>query len=594
MKKVLSLFFVIIIMVLLCAEVFALDVYGLDTSKIEATLLKKLEESKMDELIPVVIWFTDIDHSEVESKALSLASEIEKPAFEKTILSNTSVNLFSSEACSFYATSEKNRIKEMRRMHAEVYQRENRRMQQKIISAFSKKQVAMSASFVSSYTPCITMELTKFQIYYIATMNEIDFIYYDWSSELKGEDLMDVASEVTGANYLERVKGLTGVGLKIGMIESGLPRINSTCYNVSNIHLDDQSSYFTDHASLVSSIMVGQLEGIAPDAELYCTTTTTLRGAWRGGIEWLVSCGVNIINISNSLVNDVSSYNECSRWIDHIAIQHDVHVVVAAGNVGYGKLASPGWGNNVICVGATDDKGTVDLSDDVLDGRSCYVSTEYKPDLCAPGVGITAHIVNEENSVVYYTDSGTSFAAPQVAAGLALLCQQNSSLLRRQDMAKSLLMAGTRKFETVSASGSGNHIAMTTGYGSGSMDLKNSSYINVGGRCRGTSMSAGDRIYTFDFTVSSNDDFIRVAVSWLRNTRFDNEMDHVWQYPNEVSLSNLKLTVTAPNGTQWVSSNARGSVQIVAFSPQQVGTYTITIERTSGVGDKIYFGFAWY
>lgn len=50
-----------------------------------------------------------------------------------------------------------------------------------------------------------------------------------------------------------------------------------------------------------------------------------------GAINWLVSQGVNVINMSAG-IDGACLYDEFCEYIDLLSIQHDVHFVASAGN----------------------------------------------------------------------------------------------------------------------------------------------------------------------------------------------------------------------------------------------------------------------
>jgi hypothetical protein len=104
------------------------------------------------------------------------------------------------------------------------------------------------------------------------------------------------------------------------------------------------------------------------------------------------------------------------------AVSKGVVVVVAAGNSGpdSGTITSPGCSKKGITVGAVDDNDNVPS----WSSRGPTDDGRVKPDLVAPGVGITS--TWKDNS--FKSLSGTSMSTPHVSGVVALLLETDSSL----------------------------------------------------------------------------------------------------------------------------------------------------------------------
>ena len=136
--------------------------------------------------------------------------------------------------------------------------------------------------------------------------------------------------------------------------------------------------------------------------------------------------------------------------VQAVEAAHDagLTMVIAAGNEGpsAGTIGTPGNSPSAITVGALDDKGTVDRSDDEIAYFSSRgpsnVDKLEKPDILAPGVDITAASHRGDG---YVTMSGTSMATP-FAAGVASLMHQVKPGVS-PDQVKSVMMENADALE---------------------------------------------------------------------------------------------------------------------------------------------------
>ena len=206
------------------------------------------------------------------------------------------------------------------------------------------------------------------------------------------------------------------------------------------------------HGTHVSGIIAGdgsrldnKYPGIAPmanlvDVKISDDAGNATVGDLMAGLEWVddnrIDYNIRVLNLS------VSSASAQSYKVDPIdaAVEllwfHGIVVVVAAGNEGDADDAvhyPPANDPFVITVGAIDDQGTEDDSDDRVASWSSRGTTQdgfAKPDILTPGANListidpTSVLATEHPDYVvdgnYFQMSGTSMSAG-VASGLAAL-----------------------------------------------------------------------------------------------------------------------------------------------------------------------------
>jgi len=176
----------------------------------------------------------------------------------------------------------------------------------------------------------------------------------------------------------------------------------------------------------------GTISGIAPNAYLGNYKALTIPTPDFGldgnsaqitaAIESAVADGMNVINLSLGEPEVDPARDIVVRAID-AAAKAGVVPVVAAGNdydqFGYGSISSPATAPAAITVGATTASDTIA---DFSSGGPTPVSLQLKPDVSAPGVGITSALPPGEGGP-YGELGGTSMASPHVAGGAALLME---------------------------------------------------------------------------------------------------------------------------------------------------------------------------
>ncbi|MDR2911008.1 MAG: S8 family serine peptidase [Bacteroidales bacterium] len=123
--------------------------------------------------------------------------------------------------------------------------------------------------------------------------------------------------------------------------------------------------------------------------------------------------GARVIQMSLG-VGSTSAINAAITY----AKNRNVVLVCASGNDWSSTVDYPASHQDVIAVGAVDQNGN----------RAGFSNYGSALDVVAPGVNILSTTLNGD----YYSDSGTSFAAPQVSGIAALMLSVNSNLTRQQ------------------------------------------------------------------------------------------------------------------------------------------------------------------
>jgi subtilisin family serine protease len=297
-------------------------------------------------------------------------------------------------------------------------------------------------------------------------------------------------SVTVGANIAQRLLGLSGAGVGVAVIDSGVAmfhddftnRLGPTTSPFGNQRVaafvdfvNGHPSPYDDngHGTHVTGIIAGngydsggQRAGMAPDASLVSLKVLDADG--RGTIsniiaalEWVLSnhttYNIRIVNLS------VGAGIYESYWTDPLTlaakrlVDAGIVVVASAGNLGknaagkpqYGGITAPGNAPWVLTVGASSTMGTTTRTDDTVAGYSSrgptYLDWAAKPDLVAPGTGTESPAAPESSFystkadfllpgtvstafLPYLSLSGTSMAAPVVSGTVALMLQANPAL----------------------------------------------------------------------------------------------------------------------------------------------------------------------
>lgn len=447
-----------------------------------------------------------------------------------------------------------------------------------IASDISKEEGAI-LKYVSSFSPCVFCDLTISAIYELLFNDRVVRIGLYEDEEDVADTVFD-SNDMTALSSIlsiirvdeaKNIYGVDGSGIKIGQIEP-------CCPNSSNVTKNSSASTTDDHATNVFTIMHSIANGAVYYASGYNSST------FVSNVEWLLTKGVNIINMSAGATTDYNTYTERARWVDHIAYNHDVHFVKSAGNQASLGVSSPGMAYNILTVGnvyRTSPYALRETSSYNINGADFNNSLTFKPDIVAPGV--------------YVTGSGTSYSAPAITGILALMCELQPSLKTKQHVAKAIITCTTskttRRYNTEDSEflyyGAGIADARSALYA-----INSSTYVATTGTVSSSSTTA-----TYNMTVGSGDTLMRVALAYANRIKFSGS-DHSLSSTPAGTIGELKLQVYSPSGVLCKECTISGAnLKILSFDPRPYGTGTFKIkvtQTTSASGGRATnFGICW-
>lgn len=307
--------------------------------------------------------------------------------------------------------------------------------------------------------PAATAVLTPVEIYALAELPEVATIFYSPPPKALAYDddsytwVQTVQSDVLAPN---------GAGFPVCVIEECTPENGDQFVEIVGIYDNGIGECTSLHAEVVCGVIrnnyIGDPDGIAEGSGCYFANF----GTWHTGDPWQDLYDQLGPAVSGGCVQGsykVWSYQYRSNhfidmYFDYMA-KHPPYplVVMAAGNSVDG-LDTLGW--NVLSVGATDDANTSSRSDDImwdeyegcppcgcagsasmnpLSDQTTWKWDQELPLLVAPGSRIS--VVGQSGDGM----SGTSLAAPMVAAVASILMEANGELIGWPEVIRSILMA---------------------------------------------------------------------------------------------------------------------------------------------------------
>nr|MDD6336581.1 S8 family serine peptidase [bacterium] len=569
-------------------------------------LAAKVALASDNERIPVCVEFEGVDESEMYA------------AFEERYPEDYANYLLrqNSQGKDLTMAEVQAALAHKRQIYQQLYQEKNMANLQEFMEALPTRlsvgQSAPNVNYISMFSPVCFLDINKAQLDVLESTRGVQRLEYD--AGIQAEDELSALTQESRSKYIRDNYGNKGAGVGIGQIESGLPYppLTPELTNV-NITLDpDCPPAVSQHATRVAAILVGKNNGCAPSAKLYSTSIAGMDAlsTFYQRVEWLLSRTnpvVSIINMSEEIYGSIitpGTYDVVAQWVDHIAMQHDVHFVKSAGNNAdesgdkTGRITCPGMAYNIVTVGCykVDDKAVNPYTayTTTLSSFSSYVESAgiaRKPDLVAPGHWVLVENLYENQDAT----SGTSFASPMVAGIMAQLISCTPALAAQQRAMKAILLASAwDKLDNTPFVPMSGTSQMDDKQGVGKVDAKNARYSLANGLYTQALLASTSFPYTKTVTFSSSASSARVALVWSKRNKITGSHTGSPSVSNP-TLSDLDLHVYAPDGTLVAySQQGSGNVEIVQFNPTVSGTYTIKVYRASGTESQDSIALAWW
>ena len=193
--------------------------------------------------------------------------------------------------------------------------------------------------------------------------------------------------------------------------------------------LSDVHGHGTHTASTVGgsgAASDGAKKGVAPETQLLIGKVLGDNGGGSdsmiiGGMEWAVAQGADVVSMSLGSNGAPAACNDpMSSAAQELATTSSSLFVIAAGNKGSANntVSAPGCAPAVLTVGAVDRE---DVPAWFSSRGPTAVDHNLKPEISAPGVGISAARSGGRGDNAYAAMSGTSMATPHVAGAAAIV-----------------------------------------------------------------------------------------------------------------------------------------------------------------------------
>lgn len=429
----------------------------------------------------------------------------------------------------------------------------------------SKYGPFIEVSFDTSYFNQVALEILS----NVSSLSDVGKIYVKEKNDQNIQNQLRNNFVFVGAGTIYEEREYTASGIKVGLLEYGIPDTDHVNFTNANVTTYDNPGFWdreVTHTTKMASIICGP-NAAAQDCSLY---SAYLVGTPVNEIEWMLDNDIDIVNMSYGETNPTGNYDSNSAYIDFISYTYGVVFVASVGNDGQesGNVCNPAMGYYVIGVGAITENGGIEDYTNVWDNDG-----PPKPTISTIG---TLNIPNF-NTI----NMGTSISCAFITSMLAMMMEQCPSLRGNPYRVLACMCANAEAMSLFTAD-TGSGFSEYVGAGIFRYDsmienfnrayVKTIIYNNI-----------DSIIYTEEVNLTAGDEFA-VAIAWKAVT--DGTV-------NGINFTDYDLRLRDPNGNVLAVTTLNTSMIETAriLSAPVTGTYTFEIvQRTNYVtfGEDIY------
>ena len=467
--------------------------------------------------------------------------------------------------------------KELRRSVKSFHKEQNKRN----IELLSNLKAHTVSEIEYSPFVCLEMKIEDINIYQIieiAEKDRIKSISFSFKPVAVSNISWETMLEEIGAFDIVGEQTFTAEGVRIGILEIGVCNPKHINLQNTSITIREDSTNYDDHTNAVASIIAL----MAPSAELYVS-----EDSYEMGIQWFADNGCDVVNCSFGYISFHENEDGTKTYYypgyrvdidgiyDYQIETNLISVVVASGNKSEinlnNNITSPGLAYNAITVGGLKRVWSLAGYQIKHDENACYVSSVpyVKPEISA------MFTVDIENMGEW---SGTSFAAPQVTACIAILMGKFPTYFYRSPTEiKALIIATANKTNDYVAD-RGN---FDDRVGAGCIDLasmraswyRTKEYTVPAGATAGTQLGST----SVGLTAGSE---LQVALAWFA---------HYTLGDTAVYISNYDVRIYNSDGRIVASSviPAFTNVEMLRYTVETDGTYRIVVYLYENMNSNI-------